>query len=96
MPIYQTARFKVHPESLAKCEAAIKEFVDYLRAHEPGTLLYTALQDASDPTSFLHFFIFTDEAARDLHASSEGVQRFTDVLSPPTLHTPLRPELDVR
>ncbi len=33
----------------------------------------------------MHFFIFQDQAARDLHANSEGVERFTAVLYPETL-----------
>ncbi|MBF8285376.1 MAG: ABM protein, partial [Anaerolineales bacterium] len=77
MPIYQTARFKVRPEGLAKCEAAICEFVEYVKSREPGTLLYISLRDTQDPTSFLHYFIFQDEEARQEHANSEGVRRFT-------------------
>ena len=85
MPIYQTARFQVRPEGLARCEAAIREFVDYVRSREPGTLLYISLQDASNPTNFLHYFIFQDEEARNEHANSEAVKRFTGVLYPETL-----------
>jgi quinol monooxygenase YgiN len=85
MPIYQTARFQVRPEGLARCEAAIRDFIDYVRSREPGTLLYISLQDAGDPTNFLHYFIFQDEEARDEHANSEAVKRFTGVLYPETL-----------
>jgi quinol monooxygenase YgiN len=85
MPIYQTARFKVRPEARARCEQAIREFIAYIRANEPGTLRYTSLQERDDPTSFMHFFVFEDEAARERHASSEGVRRFTAVLYPETL-----------
>ena len=85
MPIYQTARFKVRPEGLATCEAAICEFVEHVKSREPGTLLYISLRDTQDPTSFLHYFIFQDEEARQEHASSEGVRRFTAVLYPECL-----------
>jgi len=82
MPVFMTARFKVKPESREKCEQAIREFIEYIRANEPGTMRYSSLQQADDPLSFLHFFIFTDRAAREKHSNSEGVQRFTSVLYP--------------
>jgi quinol monooxygenase YgiN len=82
MPVFMTARFKVKPESREKCEQAIREFIDYIKANEPGTMRYTSLQQADDPLSYLHFFIFADKAAREKHSSSAGVQRFTSVLYP--------------
>jgi quinol monooxygenase YgiN len=85
VPIYQTARFRVKPEALDKCKQAIQEFVDYVRANEPQTQQYLAMQDTHDATRFLHVLIFTDAAARDRHANSDAVKRFTDVLYPNTL-----------
>jgi quinol monooxygenase YgiN len=83
--IYMTARFQVRPEARARCEQAIREFVAYVKAHEPHTQLYTSVQEAGDATRFLHFFVFDDAAARDVHSSSAAVQRFTDVLYSETL-----------
>lgn len=85
MTIYQTARFKVRSGALEQCERAIREFVAYVKEHEPGTLLYTSVQEREDPTSFLHYFLFQDEVARDTHRNSAAVKRFTDVLYPLTL-----------
>ncbi len=65
MPIHMTARFQVRPASREKCLTAIREFVDFIKANEPDTLLYTALQQSDDATQFLHYFIFKDEAAFD-------------------------------
>jgi quinol monooxygenase YgiN len=82
MAIYQTARFQVKKEALSECEAAIRKFVEYVRANEPRTLLYISLQEKDDPTRFLHYFIFEDEAARDRHSNSKAVDHFTSGLYP--------------
>ena len=85
MPIFHTARFKIYPEAQAKVDQVINEFVAYSKANEPGTLSYISLQDKDDPTSYLHIFTFQDEAARELHANSPAVERFTAALYPETL-----------
>ena len=61
MTIHQTADFVVHEGALEICENAIREFMDYVRANEPDTLLYTSLQEKDNPNHFLHYFIFRDE-----------------------------------
>jgi quinol monooxygenase YgiN len=80
--IHQTAYFVVRDDALDDCSKAIREFVDHVRVHEPDTLLYTSLREKETPNHFLHYFIFKDEAARDLHTNSEAVKRFTDILYP--------------
>lgn len=82
MTIHQTAYFVVRDDALAVCEQAIREFIEYVRENEPDTLMYTSLQEKELHNHFLHYFIFRDEAARDLHASSEAVRRFTETLYP--------------
>jgi len=82
MATYRTARFHVKPESLARCSAAIEEFVAYIRGNEPGTKLYMSLVEETDPHSFLHVMIFEDEAAEQKHRQSESVKRFTGRLYP--------------
>ena len=68
-----------------RVKRAIKEFVRYVTANEPGTRTYLAWQRKDDPTRFVHFFIFEDEAAHKVHGGSEAVKRFEAVY---------RPELD--
>ena len=82
MTIYMTAKFEVRNEVLEVCKQSIQEFIDYIRANEPDTILYTSVQEKENPTHFLHYFIFRDEKAREIHSRSEAVNRFTGVLYP--------------
>lgn len=82
MTIHQTAHFIVREDALETCQRAIKEFMDYVRENEPDTILYTSLQEKEDPNHFMHYFIFEDEVARDLHSNSDAVNRFTGILYP--------------
>jgi len=82
MPIYQTGGYQVKPSAVNKVKAAIREFVAYVQANEPGTQMYLAWQEKNDPTRFLHLFIFADEAAQARHGQSEAVKRFESVYSP--------------
>ena len=82
MPIYQTATYQVKPQAVAKVKQAIEEFVNYVRANEPGTPMYVAWQQQDDPTRFIHLFIFKDNAALTRHSESEAVKRFESIYSP--------------
>lgn len=82
MPIYQTGEYQVKPSAVNKVKQAIKEFVAYVQANEPGTHMYLAWQQQDDPTRFLHLFIFEDAAAQVRHGQSAAVKRFEAVYSP--------------
>ena len=82
MTIHQTAYFVVRDDAQEICQKAIQDFMEYVRDHEPDTVLYRSLQEKESPNHFLHYFIFRDEAARDRHANSDAVNRFTSVLYP--------------
>src|SRR5580693_3670964 len=85
MPIYTIAEYRVRQSGVEKVKRAIEEFVPYVKANEPGTRMYLAWQQQDDPTRFVHFFIFDDEAAHQVHGRSEAVKRFEEAY---------RPELD--
>jgi quinol monooxygenase YgiN len=82
MPIFQTGGYRVKPAAVDQVKKAIKEFVTYVQANEPGTQMYLAWQQTDDPTHFLHLFIFEDEAAQVRHGQSEAVRRFEAVYGP--------------
>ncbi len=83
--IRQLARYQVRPEALERCLAAIHEFVAYVRANEPGTLRYEVWQEQSDPTRFVHIFIFRDTEADRIHSESAEVKKFAATLYPECL-----------
>jgi quinol monooxygenase YgiN len=82
MPIYQTGGYRVKASAVDKVKKAIREFVAYVQANEPGTHMYLAWQEKDDPTHFLHLFIFEDAAAQTRHGQSDAVKRFEAIYSP--------------
>jgi quinol monooxygenase YgiN len=83
--IRQIARYEVRPEALERCLAAIREFVAYVRASEPGTLRYEVWQEQAEPTRFVHIFVFRDGQADRIHSESAEVKKFAGVLYPECL-----------
>jgi quinol monooxygenase YgiN len=83
--IRQLARYQVRPQSLERCLAAVREFVAYVRAKEPGTLRYEVWQEQADPTRFVHIFVFRDAEADRIHSESAEVKKFADILYPECL-----------
>ena len=82
MPIYQTGGYRVKSSAVEKVKQAITVFVRYVQENEPGTKMYLAWQEKSDPTRFLHLFIFEDDAAQARHGESAAVKQFESVYSP--------------
>ena len=82
MPIQIIAEYGVRPSGVDKVKRAIEEFVPYIRANEPGTRMYVAWQQSDDPSRFVHFFIFENEAAEKAHSVSAAVKRFEAAYRP--------------
>jgi len=80
--IRELARYEVRAEALAKCVAAIHEFVAYVRANESGALRYEVWQEAEHPTRFVHIFVWKDEEANRIHGESAAVKKFAGTLYP--------------
>ena len=85
MAIATTAAFAVRPESLARCEEVIRNFVDDVTSEKAGTRVYVSLRERRDPTRFVHVMVFEDEAAEAAHRDAERTHRFTAALYPHTL-----------
>lgn len=83
--IRQLARYEVRAESVERCLAAIREFVAYVTASEPGTLRYEVWQEHDHPTRFVHRFVFRDAEAHRIHSESEEVKKFAGILYPECL-----------
>ena len=81
MTIHRTATFTVRKKELDRALEAIRTFVAHTRT-EPGTNRYEASRFVDRPTEFMHLMSFADEAAEQLHSSSEAVKTFVDVLYP--------------
>jgi quinol monooxygenase YgiN len=82
MTITMTARFRIAPDQVQATLYAISDFIDYVKANEPGTLQYTSVQDFEDSFAFLNFFVFEDEAAEEIHRNSPATARFVETLFP--------------
>jgi quinol monooxygenase YgiN len=82
MAIFQTAEYRVSFEAVDEVKLAIAKFVAYVRANEPGTLLYAAWQRQDDASRFTHLFIFRDEAAQTAHSESAAVAQFEAAYRP--------------
>ena len=82
MTVYKTAVFRVREDGVGEALGAIRRFVEHVKDSEPGTLQYISVQSTTEPTRFLHFFIFEDETAEQKHATSDHVRKFTDILYP--------------
>jgi len=82
MPIYTIAEYQVRTAGIDKVKQAIEDFVPYVQANEAGTRMYLAWQQKGDPTRFVHFLIFEDEAAHKAHGGSEAVKRFEAAYRP--------------
>ncbi len=89
MAVYTIAQYHVNAQAVDKVKRAIEEFVRYVKASEPGTRLYAAWQQKDDPTRFVHFFIFANEAAHTLHGESEAVKRFESIYAPELVGGPV-------
>lgn len=70
------ATLKVKPGSEATFRQAADKMIAYVKANEPGTLTYLLNRSTSDPTHFVFYEVYADEAAFAAHGGSESMQQF--------------------
>lgn len=70
------AKLRVQPGKEAAFEAAAAEMIDYVKAREPGTRTYVMHRSTADPTEYLFYEVYVDQAAAAAHAGSEQMQTF--------------------
>lgn len=80
--------FEVKPQFLEQAKNLVTYFVLSVRAHEPGTVLYSSFQDADNPCVFTHIMIFKNEEVQQVHRNSNYVMDFTKGLYPICLREP--------
>jgi quinol monooxygenase YgiN len=77
------ARLKVKPGHEAAFERLQKELSELTHLHEPDTLVYDVIRHRSEPGVYVVYARFKDEAAFQLHQTTE----FHDRLVPPIMET---------
>jgi choline dehydrogenase len=80
--VYRRSEYHVRPETVTNIKRALDKYADYVYTSEPGTLRYLAIQSQSDPTDFVHFAEFEDQAAYESSQNSSAYREFVDVLRP--------------
>jgi len=70
------AKLKVKAGSEATFEQHAQKMIAHVKTNEPGTLIYTLNRSTSDPTTFVFYEIYADQAAFAAHGGSEPMQQF--------------------
>jgi quinol monooxygenase YgiN len=70
------AKLKVKAGREADFEKAARDMITYVEANEPETKTYLLHRAAGDPTDYLFYEVYTDQAALARHGGSEAMQRF--------------------
>lgn len=70
------AKLKVKAGQEETLVAGMKKMIEHVRAHEPGTKTYLLHRSAADPTTFLVYEVYADQAAFAAHGASEPMKEF--------------------
>ena len=70
------AKLKVQAGNESAFQQAANEMIAYVTAHEPGTVRYVLHRAIADPTEFVFYEVYADQAAFAAHGGSEQMQKF--------------------
>ena len=70
------AKIKIKPDQASAFEAEARKMTAHVRANEPGTLTYVCHRGAADPTVYLFYEVYRDQAAFAAHGGSPAMQSF--------------------
>jgi quinol monooxygenase YgiN len=92
MPLVVVAKIKAKAGSEAQVEAAFKDMIKQVRANEPGTLAYVLHKSVQDPTTFVFFEQYQDQASFDAHGKTAHMREMGGKIG---AHLDGRPEVYV-
>lgn len=70
------ATLKVKPGQEDTLIAGMEKMIAHVKANEPGTVTYLLHRATGDPTRFMVFEVYADQAAFATHGTSEPMQEF--------------------
>jgi len=70
------AKLKVKAGSEAAFVAEMQTMIEHVKANEPGTLTYVLYRATGDPTEFVVYENYVDQAAMAAHSGSEAMMKF--------------------
>ena len=76
MAITVIAKLKVQPGKDADFEAAAKQMIATVKESEPGTLTYILHKNTKDPTEFVYYEVYQDQASFDSHGKTDHMKAF--------------------
>jgi len=76
MPITVIAKLKTKAGSEKQFEEAARKMIDTVRSAESGTLQYILHRGVKDPTEFVYYEVYSDQAALDLHGKTDHMKAF--------------------
>jgi|ERR1022692_3351451 quinol monooxygenase YgiN len=76
MPITVIAKLKTKAGSEKQFEEAARKMIDTVRSAESGTLQYILHRGVKDPTEFVYYEVYQDQAALDHHGKTDHMKAF--------------------
>jgi quinol monooxygenase YgiN len=86
------AKLKVKSDKATAFEGEAQRMIAHVRANEPGTVTYVCHRSTADPTVYLFYEVYRDQAAFAAHGGSTAMQAFFAAM-PGILDG--RPEIDM-